>query len=137
MLKLRLIFFFLHFANSSDDSRPPTPIIATVENDNQDKVLPEFEDKAPTPTHVLEESRPWSPPPRAVEADDFAQPAEELAEEAPNVENINDNVDQSTIVHNEEGTFALLPVDASAVRGKCSFLEIYLLYFVTSLNLIV
>ncbi|XP_029713553.2 double-strand-break repair protein rad21 homolog isoform X2 [Aedes albopictus] len=107
-------------APSSDNSRPPSPIMTQqlledlqqpgTSQDGMPKaatVSQEMPDEVPASAVVPEP--PQEEPHVRPEAEDEPMGGEGGADEA--------NVEQTTLLHNEEESFALAPVDASALKG--------------------
>lgn len=86
------------FSCSSDESRPASPAVAGEEIEGRISVA----------------SRRFTPAPPTIPEE---RPMEAI-EEAPPLQ------DQTTLLHDEEESFALAPVDASALKGMyCYFLK--------------
>ncbi|XP_021712676.1 double-strand-break repair protein rad21 homolog isoform X2 [Aedes aegypti] len=104
---------------STDNSRPPSPIMTQqlLEDLQQPGTSQDGIPKAPVsqelpvepvPSAVVPE-QPHEEPEMRPEGEDEQMVAEVGAEEP--------NVEQTTLLHNEEESFALAPVDASALKG--------------------
>lgn len=111
----------------------PTPAEASVNlpanDDNSDDDMDHFDGGAPSPMPSSVGSRP----PSVLGQDNVRAPSTTLRPPSPHHEHHADNehlaeahddehqeeggVEQSTLLHNEEESFALAPVDASAYRG--------------------
>jgi len=94
---------------SSDGSRPVSPIhaVPSTEGSAAPTTLPGAEFLPPTDLNE---------PPITQNDLDVALETEPPGESAP--ENENQNAEQTTLLQNEEESFALAPVDASALKGK-------------------
>lgn len=83
---------FFSYDSSTDGSRPPTPLAPGEEMEGRASVA----------------SRRFTPAPPAIPEE---HPMD-VAEEPPPLQ------DQTTLLHDEEESFALAPVDASALKGS-------------------
>ena len=73
-----------------------------------------------SPLDSADLAAPMMPPPELMPAaaeTSMAQHEEPAAEEGADHEHENEHPDQTTLLHNEEESFALAPVDASALKG--------------------
>lgn len=118
MLCKYLIFQSLHTTNlrySSDGSRPVSPIPAAG---GTTPSIAGAIDQFLASTDLAEQ-----PP-----AQTDLPPTDDHPEANQNVESVenneNQNAEQTTLLQNEEESFALAPVDASALRGSCGLLNI-------------
>lgn len=94
-----VIFNFFSFSSSDNDSRPPSALDGPV----IPEVAAAIDAEVPGLTSVVE-------PPAETNLD---LPSEEAAQNGVDV----GANDQTTLLNNEEESFALAPVDASALKG--------------------
>lgn len=107
----------LLFNCSSDGSRPPSPIPSAGPSGISSSIVAGVGDKDPFPLPAD------IPDLNAVQAD-IQAPTESAVDKNAEAAEPNDaipNTDQTTLLQNEEESFALAPVDASALRGTCGF----------------